>query len=76
MIGSSLVNLLVVVGGMAVVRDVPMPVSFARFELPAALVFAALLLPMLRGEMRISRAEGGVLLLAFLAWVGFEVWMI
>ncbi|TWT18727.1 sodium:calcium antiporter [Luteimonas marina] len=74
-IGSSLFNLLVVVGGMAVVRDVALPASFVRFELPAALVFAALLLPMLRGDLRISRAEGGVLMLAFLAWVAFELWM-
>ncbi|HRO27972.1 MAG TPA: sodium:calcium antiporter [Luteimonas sp.] len=72
-IGSSLFNLLVIVGGMAAVRGVTMPASFVRFELPAALVFAALLLPMLRGDLRISRAEGGVLLLAFLAWVGFEL---
>lgn len=72
-IGSSLFNLLVVVGGMAVVRTVPIPASFVRFELPAALVFAALLLPMLRGDLRFSRAEGGVLLLAFLAWVVFEL---
>ena len=74
-IGSSLFNLLVVGGGMAVVRDVPVPASFVRFELPAALVFALLLLPMLRGDLRISRAEGGVLLLAFLAWAGFELLM-
>ncbi|TYT27085.1 sodium:calcium antiporter [Luteimonas viscosa] len=74
-IGSSLVNLLLVVGGMAVLRDVPVPASFVRLELPAALVFAALLLPMLRGEMRISRAEGAVLLLAFLGFVAIEVLM-
>ena len=75
-IGSSLVNLLLVVGGMALVRDVPVPASFLRFELPAALVLAALLLPMLRGGLQISRAEGGVLLLAFLGWVGIELAML
>ena len=74
-IGSSLFNLLVVVGGMAAVREVPLPASFVRFELPAALVFALLLMPMLRGDLRISRAEGGVLVLAFLAWVAFELAM-
>jgi len=74
-IGSSLVNLLLVVGGMALVRDVPVPASFLRFELPAALVLAALLLPMLRGGLQVSRAEGAVLLLAFAAWVGFELAM-
>lgn len=72
-IGSSVFNLLVVLGGMAAVRDVPLPASFVRFELPAALVFAAMLLPMLRGDHRISRGEGAVLLLAFLAWVAFEL---
>lgn len=75
-IGSSLVNLLLVVGGMALVRDVQVPASFVRFELPAALVLAALLLPMLRGWLEVSRAEGAVLLAAFLAWVGFEVVML
>jgi cation:H+ antiporter len=74
-IGSSLFNLLVVLGGMAVVRDVPVPASFVRFELPAALVFAVMLYPILRGDHRVSRAEGGVLLAAFVAWVAFELFM-
>ena len=72
-IGSSLVNLLLVIGGMALVRDVPVPASFLKLELPAALVFAALLLPMLRGGMLLSRAEGAVLLVAFLGWVVLEL---
>lgn len=72
-IGSSVFNLLVVLGGMAVVRDVPIPASFVRFELPAALVFALMLYPMLRGDHRVSKAEGAVLLLAFGAWVAFEL---
>jgi len=75
-IGSSLVNLLLVVGGMALLGGVQLPASFLRFELPAALVLAALLLPMLRGDLQLSRAEGGVLLLAFLAWAGFELAML
>lgn len=74
-IGSSLFNLLVVLGGMAAVRDVPVPASFVRFELPAALVFAVMLYPILRGDHRISRAEGGVLLAAFVAWVAFELFL-
>jgi cation:H+ antiporter len=72
-IGSSLFNLLVVLGGMATLREVAMPASFVRFELPAALAFALLLVPMLRGDHRVSRAEGVWLLLAFGAWVGFEL---
>lgn len=72
-IGSSLFNLLVVVGGMAALRPLPLPASFVRLELPAAIVFALLLYPMLRGDLRISRNEGVVLVVAFLAWVGFEL---
>jgi cation:H+ antiporter len=75
-VGSSLFNLLVVLGGMAVVRDVPVPASFVRFELPAALVFAVMLYPMLRGDLRVGRAEGGILLLAFAAWVAFELFLV
>ena len=72
-IGSSLFNLLIVVGGMAALRDLPIPASFVGFELPAALAVSLLLYPMLRRDLQISRAEGWVLLLAFIAWVVFEL---
>jgi cation:H+ antiporter len=76
-IGSSLFNLLVVVGGMAAYAGaLPLPASFIRFELPAAIVFAVMLVPMLRGDLRISKGEGGVLVVALLAWVGFELLML
>ena len=72
-IGSSLFNLLVVVGGMAALRPLPLPASFVKLELPAAIVFALMLYPMLRGDLRISKAEGGVLIVAFLGWVVLEL---
>jgi cation:H+ antiporter len=76
-IGSSLFNLLVVVGGMATFAGaLPLPASFIRFELPAAIVFAVMLVPMLRGDLRISKGEGGVLVVALLAWIGFELMML
>lgn len=72
-IGSSLFNLLVVVGGVAALRPLPLPESFVRLELPAAIVFALMLYPMLRGDLRISRTEGGVLFIAFLGWIALEL---
>lgn len=72
-VGSSLFNLLIVVGGMAALRDLPIPASFVAFELPAALAASLLLYPMLRRDLQISRAEGGVLFVAFVAWAIFEV---
>lgn len=72
-IGSSLFNLTVIVGGMAVIAPLALPASFVRLELPAAIALAIVLYPMLRGDLRISRKEGAVLLLAFVAWVVLEL---
>ncbi len=72
-IGSSLFNLLVIVGGMAALRPMPLPASFVRLELPAAIVFVLMLYPMLRGDLQVSRREGVILLLAFLAWIALEL---
>lgn len=72
-LGSSVVNLLLVIGTMALVQPLALPASFVRLELPAVLAFALVLYPMLRGDLRISRGEGGVLLAAFVAWVGLEL---
>ena len=74
-IGSSVFNLLLIVGGMAAFRDLPLPASFVRFELPAALAFGIALYPMLKGDLRISKKEGGILLAAFVAWLLFELWL-
>ena len=72
-IGSSLVNILLVLGGMALIgHGIDMPASFVRYELPAAFAFGALMLPVLRGDMRVSRNEGVVLFIALLAWLAFE----
>ncbi|MBU8975715.1 MULTISPECIES: calcium/sodium antiporter [unclassified Lysobacter] len=73
-IGSSLFNLLVVIGGMAAIGgSMALPESFVMFELPAAGVFALMLYPMLRGDLHISKGEGAGLLIAFFAWVAFEL---
>src|SRR5688572_25623359 len=75
-IGSSLFNLTVVVGGMATFRAVPLPGSFLWFEVPAAFVLGLMLYPMLKGDMRISKREGGILVAAFVAWLVFEFYQL
>ncbi|GAB1594653.1 sodium:calcium antiporter [Lysobacter claricitrinus] len=73
-IGSSLVNILLVLGGMALLaHGLTIPASFVRYELPAAFVFCALMLPIVRGDMRVSRGEGAVLAVALLGWIVFEI---
>ena len=75
-LGSSLFNLLVVLGGMAVFRDLPVPASVVRLELPAALAFALVLYPMARSELQVSRREGGILVAAFVAWVAWQFFLV
>jgi cation:H+ antiporter len=58
---------------MAALRPLAVPASFVRLELPAAIAFVLVLYPMLRGDLTISRREGGVLLVAFLGWVALEL---
>lgn len=72
-LGASLFNVLVIVGGMAVLQPVAVPASFVSLELPAAMAFVLALYPILGGDLRISRREGGVLLALFLAWIVFEL---
>ena len=80
-IGASVFNILVVVGGMAACGALPLPMTvmgggFALplgYELLAALAFGLMLYPVLRGDLRVSRGEGGVLVAAFIAWIAFEL---
>lgn len=75
-IGSSLFNLLVILGGMAAWRPLALPASFVRLELPAAIAFALVLYPMLRGDLRISRLEGAILFGAFCGWIVLELLLV
>jgi len=75
-IGSSLFNLLVIIGGMAAWRPLALPASFVKLELPAAIAFALVLYPMLRGDLRISRIEGAILFGAFVGWIVLELLLV
>jgi cation:H+ antiporter len=72
-LGASLFNLLAIVGGMALFAPIGLPASFVRIELPAAMAFALILYPLFVGDLRVSRREGAILVLAFAAWVAFEL---
>lgn len=70
-LGACLFNLLLVVGGMAVLQPLPIPASFVSLELPAAMAFALALYPIIGGDLTVSRREGGILLALFAAWLAF-----
>ena len=75
-LGSSVVNLLLVIGAMAMLQPLALPASFVRLELPALLAFALVLYPMLRGDLKISRGEGGILLVALVGWFVLELLLV
>ena len=75
-LGSSAVNLLLVIGAMAVLQPLALPASFVRLELPALLAFALVLYPMLRGDLKVSRGEGAILLVAFVGWFVLELLLV
>lgn len=81
-IGASVFNILVIVGGMAACRQLALPMTLMGpgqfvlplgYELLAALAFALMLYPLLRGDTRVSKGEGVFLLVAYAAWVAFEL---
>ena len=85
-LGASVFNILVVIGGMAAFGSIDLPMtqmslkplvsSFSLplgYELLAALAFALMLYPVLRGDMRVNRTEGGLLLLAYALYVAVEL---
>lgn len=75
-IGSNLLNLTLVLGASALWQPYPVAESLLRLELPALLAFSAVLFPLLRGDLRISRGEGWVLLIAFFALQTFQWWSV
>lgn len=76
-IGSSLLNTTVVIGLLAMSSGgLMIPRGFLTFELPMAAIGACLMFPMLRGDMRITRAEGTILVITFIVWLAIELLMV
>ncbi|HET6604583.1 MAG TPA: calcium/sodium antiporter [Xanthomonadaceae bacterium] len=70
-IGSCLFNVLLILGATALVIPLPVDATMRWVQLPVMLAFALVLYPMVRGDLLISRREGGVLVAGyavFLAW--------
>lgn len=75
-VGSNLLNLSLVLGLSAIWQPYPVAQSLVQLELPVLLALSAMLYPLLRGDMRITRGEGIVLLLAFAALQTYQWWSV
>ncbi len=71
-VSSSAINLMLVLGLMAVIKPVPVAHSLVYVELPVLIAFCVAFYPMLRGDAVVSRREGGILLAAFVGVVAFQ----
>ena len=72
---AALAAVLLVLGALAVLHPLAVPASIGRFELPALLTLAVALYPMMRSDGELSRREGALLVLAWLALLAAELWL-
>jgi cation:H+ antiporter len=70
-LGSNIYNALGIGGLTALIAPTPVPAQIARFDVPVMIGASALLLAFAWSGRRVSRREGGVLLAAYLAYVGY-----
>lgn len=72
-IGSNIFNILLILGTTSVAA--PLPVSWKLFwiDLPIMIGFSLLLIPIMIRDLRITRSEGLVLLLAYIGFLVYQV---
>lgn len=73
-LGSCLFNLLLVVGATAMLQPLPVVWSLEFVEIPVMIAFSILIYPMIMRDLCIRRGEGAFLLIAYLGFLGFQVW--
>ncbi len=69
-VGSNVLNLLLVLGAAATVGDIPVAGLALRLDMPLMVLATVLLMVFASSKHRVSRTEGGVLLGVYLAFVG------
>lgn len=72
-IGSNLLNVLFVIGLLALIRPVNVASDAIQLHFPVMLAFSVAILPLARSSYRISRLEGSLLLSGF---VGYMVYLL
>lgn len=68
-VGSNIFNILMVVGSVVLVRPINVSTETLFFELPALLLFSIALIPMIRGNLKVNRLEGILLVSGYFAFV-------
>jgi cation:H+ antiporter len=72
-LGSNLLNVLFVVGLVALVRPLQVDNTSIEVHFPVMLAFSVILLPIARTQYQITRWEGGMLLAGFIAYMYYLI---
>ena len=74
-VGSNIFNLLMVLGGAAAIVEggIPVPAAAYTFDMPVMIAVAIACLPVFFAGLKISRWEGGVFVLYYVAYIIFLV---
>jgi cation:H+ antiporter len=70
-IGSNVANLLGILGITGLVLPIPLPPDMTLLDLGVMLAAAVVLLPVALSGHRIGRIEGGVFLVAYIAYIAW-----
>lgn len=70
-VGSNIFNILMVIGSVSLIRPLNVTREALFFEFPAMLLFSLALIPMIRGNLRVNRLEGFVLVAGYFAFIFF-----
>ena len=68
-IGSNIFNILMIIGSVALIRPLNVARETLFFELPVMLLFSVALIPMIRGNLRVNRLEGILLVLGYFVFI-------
>ncbi|WP_022836346.1 calcium/sodium antiporter [Salisaeta longa] len=72
-VGSNMLNVLFVVGLVALFRPLDVDAAALRIHFPVMIGFALLLLPLARTHYELARWEGGLLVSGFVAYMGYLI---
>lgn len=68
-IGSNIFNILMIIGSVALIRPLNVAKETLFFELPVMFIFSVALIPMIRGNLRVNRLEGILLVTGYFVFV-------
>lgn len=72
-LGSNLLNILFVIGVVALIEPIEVDADTLNFHMPVMIVFSLLLWPLTRRQQRLARPGAFILLCGFLAYMGWLV---